>query len=155
MKSVALRPYATIQALPPKQVLAQITALGVIGAKGLRTLPSGRTEIVFTDEVAATAAKARPTWVKALDPQASLYERLFSVRVLSLQKDDLLLFQDAKHAIENENDIRVHDMLVSQKKKAVTIQVTSIDTAHQLINQGLFLEARAFPCERWQATTAI
>lgn len=84
-----------------------------MGARGLRTLPSGRTEIVFIDEAVATAAKARPTWVKALDPQASVYERLFSVRVLGLQREDLVLFQDAKLAIKSENSIRVHDVLVS------------------------------------------
>jgi len=60
MKSVALRPLQTIQSLPPKQVLAKITASGVVGAKGLRTLPSGRTEIVFASEELATAARASP-----------------------------------------------------------------------------------------------
>ena len=78
---MALRPSKTIQALPLKQVIAYITIIGVIGARGIRTLPSGRIKVVFTDPAVASAAKASPAWIRALDPKATLYERLFSLRV--------------------------------------------------------------------------
>ena len=81
---MALRPSKAIQTLPPKQVIAHITVMGVMGARGLRTLPSGRIKVIFTDPAVASAAKASLAWIRALDPTATLYERLFSLRVQGL-----------------------------------------------------------------------
>ena len=47
--------------------------------------------------------------------------------------------------------MKVHKVLASEKQRSVTIQVTSIEEANKLISNGLFLEAQAFTCERWQA----
>jgi len=76
---VALRSTVVLKALPPKQVVAQLTTLGVEGARALYTLPSSQVEVVFTTPEATKAARTTPTWVKALDLEASLYLKIFSL----------------------------------------------------------------------------
>ena len=86
-----------------------------MGARGIRTLPSGRIEVVFTDPAAASAAKASPAWIRALDPEATLYERLFSLRVQGLSQEEVWLFQGAEAALGAQNGVKVHKVLASEK----------------------------------------
>jgi len=78
---MALRPTTILKTLPPKQAVAQLTTLGVEGARALCTLPSGQVKVVFTTLKATKATRATPTWVKALDLEASFYLKIFSLWV--------------------------------------------------------------------------
>ena len=109
-KSVALRPSKRIQALPLKQVIAHITIIGVMGARGIRTLPSGQIKVVFIDPAVASAAKASPAWIRALDLEVSLYERLFSLRVQGLSREEARLFEGAEAALEAQNGVKVYKL---------------------------------------------
>ena len=118
---MALRSTVVLKALPPKQAVAQLTALGVEGARALRTLPSGRVEVVFTTTEAAEAARATPTWVKALDLEASLYSKIFSLRVQGANPREIEGFLGAKEAIGAENQVKIFKILASKGSKSTTL----------------------------------
>ena len=100
---MALRSTIALKALPPKQAVAQLIALGVEGTRALHTLPSSQVEVVFTTPEAAEAAHATPTWVKALDLEASLYLKIFSLRVQGVNLREVEGFLGTETAIEAEN----------------------------------------------------
>jgi hypothetical protein len=147
---VAIQPSAGIRALEPKQAIAKLTALGVKGAKGLRTLQSGRVEVVFTSSDEAKKAKENPIWIKALDPEAKIYEKTVSLRVLRVNRYNLKGFKGNEEALGKENQTRIYKILVSSKKSSsVTLQLTSLTEANKLIQSGLFFEGRAYIYEPW------
>ena len=47
-----------------------------------------------------------------------------------------------------QNDTNIFKALVSEKHRAVTLQLTSLEAVNRLINHGLFLDARVFTYER-------
>lgn len=59
-KSVAIQPPADFTPTELKETIAKLTALRIQGVKGLRTLPSGRVEVVFNSSEAAEKAKESP-----------------------------------------------------------------------------------------------
>ena len=131
--------------------MAQLTALGVEGARALRTLPSGQVEVVFTTPEAAEAARATPTWVKALDPEASLYSKILSLRVQRANPREAEGFLGAEAAVGAENQVEIFKLLVSKGSKSttLTLQLTNLEEANKLIKNGLFFEGRAYSCEKW------
>jgi len=76
--------------------------------------------VVFTTPEAAEAARATPIWVKALDPEASLYSKIFSLRVQGANPREVEGFLGAKAAIGAENQVKIFKILASTPQEAVT-----------------------------------
>ena len=79
--------------------------------------------MVFTIIAATTAARITPTWIPALDSQATLFERIFSLRVQGLASfEEAALFDRAEHALGAQNGTKIHKILLPKgKKPAVTL----------------------------------
>jgi len=77
--------------------------------------------VVFTTPEAAKAARATLLWVKALDLEASLYSKIFSLRVQGANPREIEGFLGAKEAIGAENQVKIFKILASKGSKSTTL----------------------------------
>jgi len=106
--------------------------------------------VVFTTPEATEATHATPTWVKALDLEASLYSKIFSLRVQGVNPWEVEGFLGAKVAIRAKNQVKIFKILASKGSKSttLTLQLTNLEEANKLIKNGLFFEGRAYSCKK-------
>ena len=77
--------------------------------------------MVFTTPEATEAARATPTWVKALDLEASLYSKIFSLWVQGANPREVEGFLGAEAAIGAENQVKIFKILAFKGSKSTTL----------------------------------